>query len=40
MSRLFNFCIIFVLLTTASGCVPDIPNDGDPMEMPDTKKIN
>lgn len=33
MARLFNYCIIFVLLTT-SGCVPDVPDDGDPMEKP------
>jgi len=38
MARLFNSCIIFVLLITISGCVPDIPDDGDPMESPDTKK--
>jgi hypothetical protein len=37
MARLFNFYIIFVLLTTVPGCVPDIPDDGDPMEIPDTK---
>jgi len=39
MARLFNSCIIFVLLITISGCVPDVPDDGDPMESPDVQML-